>query len=100
MKKIRLSPDYFCSPIWAEDYSDPYQDPEITPETLSISKNLVSDIWLWAYEFDATLNLTDPSSSGFKTEVDEMNFKTRGRLLADRLQAELGSYFSIEYHDK
>jgi len=97
MKTIKLMADYECHALW---HVDPHEYGDINPHDLAISKILADDLDLWAYEFDATLNMDDPASSGFKTEEDERAFKKRGALLADRLRAELGTEFSIEYHDK
>ena len=95
MRYFRLAPDYHCWPLW---HNGANEVGNIDPQNLPISRPLVDDLNTWAYEFDATLNMDDPASSGFKTEDDEIDFKKRGVILAGRLRAELGSEFCIEYH--
>jgi hypothetical protein len=95
--KLRLSPDYFCSPLWLDDYSDPDADPEVNPEDLPVSAKLGGDLWSWAREFDAILNENDPSRSEFPSAEAEIQFKKRGLELAQRLRVELAGVATIRY---
>lgn len=96
-KVLRLSPDYFCSPLWDDDYNDPNNNPEITPETLGLSDGLCATLWAWAEIFDSTLNMDSPIDSGFKVPEDEERFFQRGMELAKLIVSELGSGASVRY---
>ncbi|RZI56585.1 MAG: hypothetical protein EOP37_23695 [Rubrivivax sp.] len=83
-KKLKLMADYQCFPLWGDGDN-------IDPASLPISDRLCEDLMTWALAFDATLVMDDPLSSGFPTEVDELEFKREGHRLKERLQAELGA---------
>jgi hypothetical protein len=50
-------------------------------------------------DYDATLVLDDPASSGFPDAASEDAFAERGAELARRLAAELAGRFRMEYQD-
>jgi len=92
---IRVMPDYQCYPTWqpgADDYN-------VDPGKLPISKELADDLNAWADDFDATLVLDDPASSGFPDEAAENAFAERGARLARRLATELSGRYRVEYHN-
>lgn len=95
--KIRLSPEYFCSPIWRSELGDGSDSPQINPEELGISAKLIADLWSWADEFDLTLNQNYPPWSQFSNPESEFKFKRRGADLARRLQQELNGKVVVEY---
>ncbi|WP_281549041.1 hypothetical protein [Kluyvera cryocrescens] len=97
MKKIKLMADYHCHPLWGstpEDFGD------ISPEALPISPELKYSLKEWAERYDATLNIHDPASSGFKNEEEEKRFIDDGYKLAHLLQEELGYTYNIIYHSE
>lgn len=97
MKKIKLMADYHCHPLWGatlEDFGD------ISPEELPISLELKCSLREWAERYDATLNMDDPASSGFKSEEEEKRFIDDGYKLTYLLQEELGDNYIVVYHSE
>jgi len=92
MRKIKVMADYQCYPLW--DMS-PGKYGDIDPHTLPISDDLKHKFVKWARAFDDTLDTTNPVNSGFKSEEAEAAFKAEGIRLAEQLQDELGSDFSV-----
>jgi hypothetical protein len=92
---IRVMPDYQSYPTW-QPGADEYN---VDPEQLPISKDLANELNTWGDEYDATLVLDDPVSSGFPDEASENGFAERGAELARRLAAELAGRYRVEYHD-
>ena len=92
MRSIKLMPDYCCFPLWE---AVPGGSDNIDPGSLPISSALKRELEVWATAYDETLNMEDPAASGFATELEKHEFQRRGRELADRLRAELGSDFEI-----
>lgn len=92
---IRVMPDYQSYPTWRPG-TDEYN---VDPEKLPISKELADGLNAWGDEYDATLNLDDPASSGFPDKASENAFAERGADLARRLAAELTGRYRVEYHD-
>lgn len=92
MRKIKVMADYQCHPLW--DVS-PEMYGDVDPNTLPISADLIQQLADWAREFDETLNMSDPASSGFKSAEAEAAFKVKGVKIAEQLQKELGADFLI-----
>ncbi|MFJ5482825.1 hypothetical protein [Pectobacterium actinidiae] len=95
MKKIKLMADYQCHPLWGttpDDFGD------IAPDELPISVQLIESLRQWAEQYDNTLNMDDPASSGFSNAEEEAEFKRQGDILSQRLRDELGSEYEIIYH--
>jgi hypothetical protein len=92
---IRVMPDYQSYPTW-QPGADEYN---VDPKKLPISKDLADGLNAWGDEYDATLVLDDPASSGFPDEASENAFAERGVELARRLAAELTGHYRVEYHD-
>ncbi len=86
MRLLKLMADYECFPLWelSENVGN------VDPDSLQISARLKADLMAWAELFDKTLNYDDPVRSGFSSTDEEDRFKEQGRLLGERLQAELG----------
>ena len=93
MRIIKLMPDYQCFPIW-DMTSAAYGD--LDPKALPISELLQGRLMSWAQAYDGTLNLKDPSNSGFLTEDAKDAFEAEGVRLANRLREELGPQFVIQ----
>lgn len=92
MRKIKVMADYQCHPLW--DVS-PEMYGDVDPNTLPISTELKQQLADWAREFDETLNMSDPASSGFKSSEAEAAFKMKGVQISEKLQEELGAGFLI-----
>ncbi|MEV4345011.1 hypothetical protein AB0J83_11090 [Actinoplanes sp. NPDC049596] len=92
---IRVMPDYQSYPTWRPGTGEYNVDPEKLP----ISKELADELNAWGDEYDATLVLDDPASSGFPDAAAEEDFAERGLRLAQRLAAEVAGRFQVEYHD-
>lgn len=94
MRTIRLMADYQCFPLWE---ASPGQVGNIDPKSLPISDELRIKLMNWARDYDETLNMDDPVSSGFRSDKEEAEFIEAGLELADRLRSELGSDFVVEH---
>ncbi|WP_110517420.1 hypothetical protein [Herpetosiphon llansteffanensis] len=94
MQKLRLAPDYWCYPVW---WNDGIQFGDIDPNELPLSPALIADLMAWSDAFDAIYVDDDPASSGFASRAAEQQFAEQGLALAQRLQAELGAEYQIEY---
>lgn len=92
MRAIKLMPDYQCFPLWE---ASPRQVGNIDPDTLLISDDLKVQLLNWARAYDTTLNMDDPTCSGFLSDDEEAEFKRTGNELGERLRAELGSDFTV-----
>lgn len=90
--KIRVMTDYNCPPVWYDELVG-----EIDPKELPISVGLVGDLWTWAATYDATLNRSDPASSGFETSENEAEFEDTGRALTRRLAQELQGVANVRW---
>jgi hypothetical protein len=78
--------DYKCFPLWE---ASPGVVGNINPQDLPISWPLKQELMAWAAKFDATLDIDNPVSSGFKNEELANQFQQEGEILAQRLQEEL-----------
>ena len=82
-------------PTW-QPGADEYN---VDPEKLPISPDLAAELNAWGDDYDATLVLDDPASSGFPDAAAESDFAERGAQLARRLAVELAGRCRVEYHD-
>ena len=90
-----MLPDCQCHPTWHPG-TDEY---DVDPATLPISRGLAGELSAWGDDYDATLVLDDPASSGFPDEAAAIAFAERGARLARHLAAELAGGCRVEYHD-
>lgn len=67
----------------------------IALDELPIAKELGSSLGAWGEEYDTLMGLCPP---GFEDESAAKGFVDRGRVLAERLQADLGESWHIEYY--
>jgi hypothetical protein len=95
MKKVRLSPDYFCSPIWHDDGETSGEYGDIDPHQLPISRKLAEETMTWAAWFEAGLDMNDPGNSKGMTVEEQMAFLAEGGRLLERLRLELGPDFDV-----
>jgi hypothetical protein len=91
-KKIKLMPDYNCSPLW-----DMAKGVEINIDKLPLSSQTKKRLNKWSETYNQILNLEDPISSGFKSENDEKDFEIEGKNLWLTLQKELCQDYQVFY---
>ena len=89
---VKVMAEYECWPLWI-----PVPPRNLDPRELPISDVLDDDLATWARDFDMTYVRDDPVSSGFATVALAESFVARGAALVDRLQAELGDEWHVEY---
>jgi hypothetical protein len=92
MRRIKLSPDYYCRPLWE---ASPGTLGNIDPKSLPISVDLENRLTAWAKQYDEILVQDDPMTSGFKTKEAQDRFETERFKLAEDLQSELGDDFEV-----
>lgn len=85
--------DYQCFPLWEASQG---LVGNIDPKELPISDELKLQLLKWAQVYDGTLNMDDPTCSGFQSDDEETQFKSLGNELGVRLQAELGIDFNVK----
>ncbi|TAM94088.1 MAG: hypothetical protein EPN39_18420 [Chitinophagaceae bacterium] len=91
---IKIMPDYGCFPLWIIGKE---RVENIDPKQLSISKPLQQLVLDWQKRFDPTLNKDNPLNSGFKSHSEENSFDEDGKVIWQRLIAELGDLYVIKY---
>ena len=92
MRRLRVSADYHAFPVWDVDDGG-----MVDVSTLPIDDQLVARLQAWADRFDATLDMDDPTASGFANQDEETAFVAEGRQLARALQVQLGSEFDVRF---
>lgn len=103
MKRIRLSLEYACHPIWLLHTDGGVED--IGLESIPISDSLKHDIDLWDNTYQSTYDPNCPQDSGFSSESSNellsKAFDEEGRFLFHRLKKELKGLYevtSLEYN--
>lgn len=95
-QKIKLMPDYGCSPLW---WVGPGKIGNIDPETLPLSRETINRLNAWADAYDATLDMSDPANSpGFPDEQAEEAFDREGVNLWLQLREELAPDYEVFYY--
>jgi hypothetical protein len=92
MKAVYVSADTNCSGI---EVKSPEGLEMIQPSELGLSPRLCSDIFWWQKWFDGVFNLTADHVERFR--LLGQGFDEIGKLLADRVQQELGSDWQVLY---
>ena len=96
--KLKLRPEIQCFPTWA-DRDGTYEN--VSPESLGVSGALAGALSSWAHRWDATYDLvSDPGNPGFGSSAEERRFWEDGKKLADRLQAELASEWTVNFESE
>ncbi len=95
-KKLKLMTDYECYPLWEYENNELIDNPN--PNTLSLCSETIARLEKWANDYDATLNLEDPVSSGFANQEKEAAFELEGINLWNKLKKELGADYEIVYY--
>lgn len=93
--KIKLMPDYECSPLWWD--GEPGQVGDIYPPDIGLDAALHADLFAWAQRFDATLDQDYPPDSRFATEEELEAFVRDGEALAARVRVALGEGWQVRY---
>jgi hypothetical protein len=94
-KRIKLMPDYGCSPLWEYADGDLVANPQ--PDELPLSDGLRAALRRWAEAYDATLKPEDPRASGFAAPAAEAAFEANGQRLWKQLREELGHDSEVFY---
>jgi hypothetical protein len=95
VQAIRMFPEYKCYPLWRQGADS--MSKNIDPGTLPISETLRAEIMSWSDEFDAIFGDAPSSSATFETREEDVAFAERGRIIATRLQQELGSDWRVSF---
>lgn len=88
-------PDYQSYPLW---WSGGSEVGNIDPVSLALGSETLYRLESWSEIYDATLNLDDPSVSGFPDEEKEKTFEIEGINLWKQIQKELGEEFEVSYY--
>jgi len=94
MTKYLFAKEYMAPPIFCRDVDEMGH---IEISELPVSEKLKQEIQAWDAEYQATFDSTYPPDSSFKNEDAKNAHAAAGVRLAERLQAELGPAYSIEY---
>ena len=86
-------PDYDCFPLW--DMTD--NEGNIDPATLPLTSDTKNRLAKWAIQYDQTLNLEDPLSSGFPNKQEEQAFEEEGLALWKCVKSELRDLYDVTY---
>ena len=93
MHTIKLMPEYGSFPIWrCNDIRY-----VVEPEELPISESLKQALQEWANVYDNTIDMNDPASAGFKSNMEMEIFEKIGLELWKQLKTELGDGYIIKY---
>ena len=93
-RSLKVMADYGCFPIWE---ADPGRVGNVDPSSLPIGEPLCAALLSWAAVFDATLDRSDPTRSGFPAPSARAAWLRQGSRLAEALQQELGPGHSVTY---
>lgn len=93
--RIKLTPDYECSPLWWDGEPEKFGD--IDPKDLGLPDDLRDALYAWADRYDATLDQDYPPDSKFASAQELETFVEDGRLLTERVRAALGPGHEIRY---
>jgi hypothetical protein len=96
-RQIKLMADYQSYPLWWVAGDD---TGNIDPSKLPISPRILERLDEWARLYDETLNSSDPLSSGFINNQDEMAFEQEGIDLWRHIQAELSPEYEVFFYSR
>lgn len=96
-KKIRLSADYQCYPLWWDGGDNVG---EINPETLPLKPETVARLEKWAEIFDSWMDLNDAPHGYDPDDKEFEDFDKEGIALLKELQCELAPDYEVVYHSK
>lgn len=92
---VLLYADWKCWPTWTIDETGSVENP--SPGDLGLSAGLSAALETWAEEYDAIFSKDYPPDTAFPSDAAERDWTARGRALAVRVSAELGSGVEVHY---
>jgi hypothetical protein len=95
VRTVRIHADWKAWPTWTVDDTGGVDNP--APADLGLSKDLSDALVAWAEEYDAIFDEDYPPDTAFPSEEAERSWVARGRELAERAAAELGSGTEVQY---
>ncbi|MEP3297875.1 MAG: hypothetical protein ABJN34_13015 [Litoreibacter sp.] len=95
---IRLSPEYACFPLWSVGTDGGLKN--AVAHSFGLPKNLADEIESWGDNFESTYNAEYPPHSGFASEAEVSNFKTKGEELAQKIEQFFGEEQTTELRMK
>jgi len=93
-QKIKLMPDYCCSPLWGLDLDN---IGNIDPETLPLSPATINRLKTYSAAYESALNWDYPPDSPEPTEEEIENYEEEGINLWRQLQKELAPDYEVHY---
>ena len=96
-KKIRLSTDYQCWPLWQEEGEEVG---DIDPKTLPLPPETVARLEHWAATFDSWIDLDEPNAPTEPTDEEFEAFEQEGLRLWKQLIQELAPHYEVVYGRK
>jgi hypothetical protein len=81
--RLRLAPDWNCSPLWDADTGKP-----VSVYRLGLSFELSERIEAWDDTWQATYNEDDPVAGGFQDEAARHTYLLEGRAIVEALRGE------------
>jgi len=91
--ELRVMWDEGAGPLWASDGLLP-DDPEWLRRALGLRDSLVADLVAWAID----MNAPHASTRVADRRARRRQLRQTGRLVADRVQAEVGPRFRVRFH--
>jgi hypothetical protein len=91
---IKIMSDYQCFPLWK---IDDFGVENVSPNELPITEALKEMLMDWQNKYDSTLNMSNPISSGFKSDIEENNFEEQGLEIWQQMLLELGDSYRVKY---
>ncbi|WP_448630736.1 hypothetical protein [Cellulomonas soli] len=88
--------EYESYPLWRERRNGAT---DVSPESLGLPVELAARLDAWASEFDSTLDVGDPASSGFTDSSQARTFYARGLVLAKGVAEALGEEAEVVFYD-
>jgi len=95
---LRVASEYLCYPLWLTVGGGGTDN--LRPEDLDLPADLIADLNAWSDEYDAIFPEDDPGSATFPSSEAEADFYARGRALAERTTAAVGSRYRVTYVDR
>jgi hypothetical protein len=96
-KKLRLSADYQCWPLWR---AGPDEVGEIEPQSLPLKPETIARLEKWAETFDSWMDFDDPTAEKEPSDEEVDAFEQEGLSLWKQLKQELGPGYEVVYNSK
>ena len=89
--RLRLAPEWNCSPLWDADTDKP-----VSVYRLGLSFELSERIEAWDDTWQATYNEDDPAAGGFQDEAARRTYLLEGRAIVEALRGEWQGELEVE----